>query len=674
MNVKKIHSIQFSLLLVILPIIAVSLIILSILGYLNSKRIIQSSAEKEMTQSLTIASEYIEKSLSNNSMVAEALARGVESIYQKIDTPEEIAQASQSEQIYEMLLTSFVEGNAETFGGGIWFEPYAYRPDIPYFSPYCMRENGSVVYVDDYSLGENIYYTDQDWYQNATNTSESSVWSAPYYDEYAKISMVTASAPIYEANGTLLGVATADIDLTQMQQMVLSLDVAAQGEAFLIDQSGIYIADKDSEKLLSSNILDDENPSFVALGQQIMEQKEGKGSYTVDGETYFAWYEQIPSSGWFIVTTASERNLMADADALGKTLATICVIFIVAIFFILLLYLRKSVIQPIHALESVTKQIADGNLDVAMQSHAKNEFQSVNVSLGKMVDRLRLYSTYINEISSVLEKMAEGDFEFVLKQDYSGEFGIVKEGLINTRTNISGTLHAIADAADQVNIGAKQVSSGSQVLSQGATEQASSVEQLSASAQDILEKVKQNAENTQTANHEAKITGKSLQKSSNQIQGIIKTIDDIAFQTNILALNAAVEAARAGEVGKGFAVVADEVRNLAEKSAEASQTTQAMIQSSIEAVEDGSRLAEETAKALEEAASNAEVMVHAITGIAEASSDQAQAITQVTQGLDQVSSVVQTNSATAEESAAASQELSDQASVLKGLIAKFKMQ
>ena len=133
MNVKKIHSIQFSLLLVILPIIAVSLIILSILGYLNSKRIIQSSAEKEMTQSLTIASEYIEKSLSNNSMVAEALARGVESIYQKIDTPEEIAQASQSEQIYEMLLTSFVEGNAETFGGGIWFEPYAYRPDIPYF-------------------------------------------------------------------------------------------------------------------------------------------------------------------------------------------------------------------------------------------------------------------------------------------------------------------------------------------------------------------------------------------------------------------------------------------------------------------------------------------------------------------------------------------------------------
>ena len=500
------------------------------------------------------------------------------------------------------------------------------------------------------------------------------MWSAPYYDEYAKISMVTASAPIYEANGTLLGVATADIDLTQMQQMVLSLDVAAQGEAFLIDQSGIYIADKDSEKLLSSNILDDENPSFVALGQQIMEQKEGKGSYTVDGETYFAWYEQIPSSGWFIVTTASERNLMADADALGKTLATICVIFIVAIFFILLLYLRKSVIQPIHALESVTKQIADGNLDVAMQSHAKNEFQSVNVSLGKMVDRLRLYSTYINEISSVLEKMAEGDFEFVLKQDYSGEFGIVKEGLINTRTNISGTLHAIADAADQVNIGAKQVSSGSQVLSQGATEQASSVEQLSASAQDILEKVKQNAENTQTANHEAKITGKSLQESSNQIQGIIKTIDDIAFQTNILALNAAVEAARAGEVGKGFAVVADEVCNLAEKSAEASQTTQAMIQSSIEAVEDGSRLAEETAKALEEAASNAEVMVHAITGIAEASSDQAQAITQVTQGLDQVSSVVQTNSATAEESAAASQELSDQASVLKGLIAKFKMQ
>ena len=688
MKGKKIHSIQVSLLLVIIPVVAVLLIILSVLGYVTSKRIIQEDAEKEMTQSLVVASEYIEKSLAKNSMVAETLARGVEAVYQP--TAQTETQTAAEDRVFQSLLTSFVGSNPETFGGGIWFQPYTYRPDIQYYSPYCMRENGSVTYVDNYSLGDQVYYTDQEWYTNVLNTTESSVWSAPYYDEFAKISMVTSSAPIYKPDGTFLGVATADIDLTQMQQMVLSLDVAAKGEAFLIDQSGVYIAHKDSEKLLSANILGDSNPTIAALGQQIMSEKEGSGSYEVDGETYLAWYQQIPSSGWYIVTTASEENLMADANTLGTTLAIICVIFIVLIFFILLFYLRKSVIRPIHNLEQVAQQIADGNLNVQMDCRSKNEFGTVNLALEKMVERLKMYITYIEEISSVLTKMAEGNFEFELEQDYSGEFHVVKEGLLNTRNKISNTLRTIAESADQVSLGADQVSSGAQTLGQGATEQASSIEELSATAQEILQKVQQNAENTQTASREADATGASLQQSSQkmhelveamdkiketsgQIQGIIKTIDDIAFQTNILALNAAVEAARAGMAGKGFAVVADEVRNLATKSAEASQTTQQLIQNSIRAVEDGSHLATETAASLEKAAEKAKLVVQAIGGIAQASSEQAQAVSQVTLGLDQVSSVVQTNSATAEESAAASQVLSGQANVFKDLIRKFRI-
>ena len=136
-----------------------------------------------------------------------------------------------------------------------------------------MRENGVVTYVNNYFLGDNVHYTDQDWYKNVTRTSESSVWSTPYYDDFAQISMVTSSAPMYKADGTLLGVATADIDLTQMQQMIVSLPVSAQGEAFLLDQAGVYIAHKDSSKLLNVNILDDSNASVAALGQQILSEK-----------------------------------------------------------------------------------------------------------------------------------------------------------------------------------------------------------------------------------------------------------------------------------------------------------------------------------------------------------------------------------------------------------------
>lgn len=275
------------------------------------------------------------------------------------------------------------------------------------------------------------------------------------------------------------------------------------------------------------------------------------------------------------------------------------------------------------------------------------------------------------------------------KEAYVGEFQILLDASMRMSKKIREVFREINMAADQVDSGSDQVSSGAQALSQGATEQASAVEELSATAQDISEKINLNAEHTGTANKQCKIAGERLNESgdkmdqlvsamgdikqtSTEIQTIIKAIDDIAFQTNILALNAAVEAARAGSAGKGFAVVADEVRSLAGKSAEASKTTQEMIEKSIRAVETGSDLAIDTAKALKETATYAEGVMSAITDIAKSSAEQAQAIMQVTQGLDQISGVVQTNSATAEQSAAASEQLSGQASMLKAVLDKFQ--
>lgn len=682
------HSVQTSILCVIVPAVVLSMAVLSLMGYLNSREIINSNSNDEMAQCLSVAVESIEKSLSNNRMVSETLARGVEAIHRQ--AAQDDAGSDWEEAAYQDILTSFVASNPESFGGGIWFEPYAYRAEQQYFSPYCMRQDGVVTYVDNYSLGEGVSYTDQDWYKNAMDTQESTVWSAPYYDEFAQISMVTSSSPIYDEAGRLLGVATADIDLTQMQQMVLSLDVVANGRAFLLDQDGVYIADIDSEKLLSSNILEDENPSLAALGQQILDGTEGTGSYSVDGETYLAWYRQIPESGWYIVTTTAEQELLADADSLGTNLVVLCALFAILLFLILLFYLRSAIIRPLHLLDDAAREIADGNLSVEISRRSKNEFGNVMLSMERTVSRLKLYINYIDEISGVLAQMAAGDFTFQLDLDYDGEFSSVKEGLLNTRDRISDALQAIANSANQVNTGAEQIAVGAQSQAQGATEQASNIQQLAEMMLDVEYGVDQSAQKIADANlkiqevsQEAQDGGQKMEhmlsamdeitSTSKQIEKIVKNIEDIAFQTNILALNAAVEAARAGSAGKGFAVVADEVRSLAAKTATASKETAELIANTLSVVGKGKELADDTASSFRTVIHGIETVSASTQSIVGLSQQQKDSIHRAKEDVDQISSVVQTSSATAEESAAASEELSGQASLLKSLTEKFHL-
>jgi len=291
------------------------------------------------------------------------------------------------------------------------------------------------------------------------------------------------------------------------------------------------------------------------------------------------------------------------------------------------------------------------------------------------------------------ELLAKGDFTRELTEEYTGrkdEVGALSLAFFDMRENLNGIMSNIKQASEQVASGSKQVSDSSSALSQGATEQASSIEELTASIEEIAAQTKQNAVNAKEANSLAESTKENADKgnasmqemlramgdiedSSANIAKIIKTIDDIAFQTNILALNAAVEAARAGQYGKGFAVVAEEVRSLAAKSASASKETTVMIENSIKKVGAGTKIAKETSEALDAIVQQVDKVSNLVNEIAVASNEQASGIAQINQGVMQVSSVVQANSATSEETAASSEELSGQAELLKEQVRMFKL-
>ncbi len=380
-----------------------------------------------------------------------------------------------------------------------------------------------------------------------------------------------------------------------------------------------------------------------------------------------------------------------DEGTTTKRICTIILYGLAGVSIILTIFLVLSIVKgitlPILEIENAIKAMAKGDMSSEVTYKSKDE-------LGDLADNLRFVlktlSSYISHICERLDSMATGDFSVEMDMDYLGEFESIKHSGEKIIHSLNDTLSQLHQASDQVANGSEQVSSGAQALSQGATEQASSVEELAATLSELSGQVSQTAANSRDVNQLISNTAHELESSnekmesmvhamsnindcSSKIEKIIKTIEDIAFQTNILALNAAVEAARAGEAGKGFAVVADEVRSLASKSQEAAKNTTVLINNSLNAVSEGSQLATDTQESLLKVVEGASKIGENMAKITESADMQAEAIAQVTEGIDQISSVIQTNSATAEESAAASEELFSQSSLLKSLVGRFKL-
>ena len=379
-----------------------------------------------------------------------------------------------------------------------------------------------------------------------------------------------------------------------------------------------------------------------------------------------------------VESTAGFARILLLSAAAVSILMTVAIVFII----------RKSILTPVGEIEKVYAQMARGNIRAEITYDSGDE-------LGSMLKGIKttnaLIATYVQDITDKLNQLSRRDMRLNVDLDYLGDFDPVEQAMKSTALALNQTLHIISTAAQKVSTGAAQVASGAQALAAGSAEQSSAVEELNAAVVKIAAQASENSAHVNIAaqyveqagagviagdRHMQSLTDAmaNIGSSSSQIASITKVIEDIAFQTNILALNAAIEAARAGSAGKGFAVVADEVRNLAAKSAEAAKQTADLIRRSVIAVDEGSEIASQTAKILQEVKEKTNLVNESISKINQASLEQAGAIEQIKQGLIQVSSVVKTNAATAEENSATSEEMSVQAATLRDEVGKFKLE
>ena len=557
-------------------------------------------------------------------------------------------------------------------------------------------QRGNIVGPDGVSIFDGNNYSDREYVKQAM---QGNVYvSEPLISKVTGELSIMVAAPIYEGGiqgSSIIGVVYFVPPETFLNDIVTSIKVSENSRAYMINNTGYTIADTTLETITVQNIEEEAKSEsslkeLAAIHASMREGKNDFGSYKSGKDKMFAAYAPVNGTdGWSLAVVAPQL------DYLSSTYFDIIINLVMMVFAILLsiivaLKLANSIGNPMKACAERMRLLVEGDLETPVPE-AVNEDET-GILMASTADLVAGLSAIIHDIDFLLHEMANQnlDIHSQNREAYVGDFQSILISMRMLKLELSDTLLQINTSADQVSNASSQVSSSAQNLSQGSVEQASSVQELAARISEISNQAKHTAsgaldvrrqthsvgEGVSACNHQMQELMSAMERihsSSDEIGKIIKTIEDIAFQTNILALNAAVEAARAGEAGKGFAVVAEEVRELAGKSAEASKSTTELIEHSISAVRDGTKIVNETAEQLQTVVSGAKEVVDTTGWIAEAARTQADSVVEVQERISQISDVVQTNSATAEESAATSQQLSSQAELLKNLVGRFRV-
>ncbi len=436
---------------------------------------------------------------------------------------------------------------------------------------------------------------------------------------------------------------------------------------------------------------------LVPLEENAMEEaQQGQNQMAIDyvyGKEYSTSIAKINSLKQQFLDTLDARTAeeVKSLD-LERNIIQIFMIFTLVLVgvmqFLNMVIIRKRILHPVLAVKNQMTEISQGNL--SMDFPLQSDTSEMGLLIASIHETKRELKKYIKDIDTKLAEMAKGNMSLTVANDYRGEFLPIQIAMGEILNSLNDALYHINDTAENVSLQSKKMASSAEVLSSGAVQQAATVEQLSQGIQTIASQVSRTSSDANTAKDcsiesttQLEICGEKMKAltgaiediatSSRQIAGIIKTIEDIALQTNLLALNAAVEAARAGEAGKGFVVVANEVQTLASKSSESAKNITKLIEESVRLVKYGTFLSEETTSALSSVVSSAQQTMQIVEGIADSAANQAESLQQLTQGMEQISTVIQTNATTAEESALFAKTLDTQADELKNSVHRFQL-
>lgn len=494
-----------------------------------------------------------------------------------------------------------------------------------------------------------------------------------------------------------------NIAARNLREMALNTDSSMNDRYEELIQTSIHELEGYLSDLKASGTLDDQLYTryetavndWIAIGNNILQElKDGdtkEATQMILNECAPALQTAIDIAKEISVVTDAKKAqaLLLSERTVLFDIALILIVLVISIFLAVKIGSRiiKAIIIPLEKLDDVTVQIAEGNLHVSIEHHAKDEMGDLAHNLRKSI---RILSSYVEDISHAMKEFSNGNFDVQPEVEWKGDFINILDSFMYFEKNMASTIKNIQSVADQVSAASEQVSASSMELAEGASEQSRITEELTATIGNVSAQIRDNADNAENIRKDVESVGQELEasnekmqemahsmedisRSSQEISKIIAAINDIASQTNLLALNASIEAARAGEAGRGFAVVADQVSTLAAQSAEAAKESTSLIEDSVHAVEKGMVIADEMASQLENVVAGSRQIIFKVNGIAEASEAQAQEMLQLSEGVDRINGVVQTNSATSEECAAASEEMTAQAETLKDLIRHFKV-